>query len=195
MDEADVVILLVDAQEGLADQDKKIAALAHEKGRGLIIALNKWDTMPPLKNALAAATDRIRFLFPQMEYAPVVPLCALDGTGLEALLNAAQRLHSQLVRRIETSALNQALEKWLREYPPPIGPQTRFKVKYAVQVSDNPVKFVFFVSRPQAVSEAYVSYLKNRIRRDLGFSQVPLGIELRPSGKARPRSAGGTRQD
>jgi GTP-binding protein len=183
MDEADIVILLIDAQEGLAEQDKKIAALAHERGRGVILVLNKWDTMPRIKNSLAAASDRVRFLFPQMNYAPIVALCALDGAGVEELLSTALRMYAQLVKRIDTAPLNQALERWLEEYPPPIGPQTRFKVKYAVQVSDNPVKFVFFVSRPGAVSEAYVSYLRNRLRKDLGYSLIPVEIEIRSSGK------------
>jgi GTP-binding protein len=183
MDEADVVILLIDAREGLAEQDKKIAALAHEKGRGIILALNKWDTMPGVKNSFTAAADRTRFLFPKMDYAPIVALCALDGAGVEELLAAAVRMYAQLNKRVETAPLNQALERWLEEYPPPIGPRTRFKVKYAVQVSDNPVKFVFFVSRPGAVGEAYVSYLRNRIRKDLGYSLIPIGIELRSSGK------------
>jgi GTP-binding protein len=188
MDEADIVILLIDAREGLAEQDKKIAALAHEKGRGIILALNKWDTMPAVKNSFTAAADRTRFLFPKMDYAPIVALCALDGTGVEELLSTAVRMYGQLNKRIETAALNQALERWLEEYPPPVGPQTRFKVKYAVQVSDNPVKFIFFVSRPGAVGEAYVSYLRNRIRKDLGYSLVPVAIELRSSG--RPGSEG-----
>jgi GTP-binding protein len=181
MDEADVVVLLIDAREGLSDQDKKIAALAHERGRGIVLALNKWDTMPPVKNAFNAVRDRIRFLFGQMEYAPIVAVSARDGTGVDALLDTAVRIYGQLVRRIDTGPLNQALERWLLEYPPPAGPRTRFKVKYALQVSDNPVGFIFFVSRPQAVSEAYVSYLKNKIRKDLGYSMIPIGIELRPS--------------
>ncbi|MDR2759238.1 MAG: ribosome biogenesis GTPase Der [Spirochaetaceae bacterium] len=185
MDEADIVILLIDAQEGLAEQDKKIAALAHEKGRGIILALNKWDTMPPVKNSFTAASDRTRFLFPKMDYAPIAALCALDGAGVEELLATAVRMYAQLNKRVETAPLNQALERWLEEYPPPIGPRTRFKVKYAVQVSDNPVKFIFFVSRPGAVSEAYVSYLRNRIRKDLGYSLIPVEIELRPSGEGR----------
>jgi GTP-binding protein len=183
MDEADIVILLIDAQEGLAEQDKKIAALAHERGRGLILVLNKWDTMPRIKNSLTAASDRVRFLFPKMDYAPIVALCALDGAGVEELLTTAMRMYTQLNKRIDTAPLNQALERWLEEYPPPIGPQTRFKVKYAVQVSDNPVKFVFFVSRPAAVSEAYVSYLRTRLRKDLGYSLIPVEVELRSSGK------------
>jgi GTP-binding protein len=186
MDEADIVILLIDAQEGLAEQDKKIAALAHERGRGIILVLNKWDTMPQIKNSLTAASDRVRFLFPKMDYAPIVALCALDGAGVTELLSTALRMYAQLVKRVDTAPLNQALERWLEEYPPPIGPQTRFKVKYAVQVSDNPVKFVFFVSRIGAVSEAYVSYLRNRLRKDLGYSMIPVEIELRASGKPNP---------
>ncbi|MDR1957126.1 MAG: ribosome biogenesis GTPase Der [Treponema sp.] len=179
--QADLVFLIIDAQEGLSDQDKKIAALAHDHGRGIIMVLNKWDTMPVVKNSVQAVQDRIRFLFGKMEYAPIIPVSAKDGTGVAKLLDTAISLYGQLIRRIDTSLLNRTLERWLAEYPPPIGPQTRFKIKYALQVSDKPVKFVFFVSRPQAVTASYISYLRNKIRKDLGFSQIPITIELRSS--------------
>ena len=187
IDNSDIVFLIIDAQEGLTDQDKKIAALAHDKGRGIILVLNKWDTMPQIKNALQAAEDRIRFVFPKMEYAPVLGISARDGTGVDKLLNMALRMYGQLKHHIETSELNQALEKWMEENPPPVGKQTRFRVKYAVQTSANPVRFVFFVSRKDAVSEAYISFLRNRIRSNLGFSLIPVDIELRSSGKRSTR--------
>jgi len=183
IDEADVVILLIDSAEGLSEQDKKIAALAHNKGRGIIMALNKWDAMPRIKNAFEAARDRVRFLFGKMEYAPVLPVSAKDGTGIDKLLNTVITMYAQLNTRIETSHLNNALQKWLEESPPPSGPQTRFSVKYAVQSSANPVRFIFFVSRPKAVSEAYISYLRNRIRKDLGFSYIPVEVKVRASRK------------
>jgi GTP-binding protein len=183
--EADIVILLIDAQEGLSDQDKKIAALAHDQGRGIIMALNKWDAMPKVKNTFEAVKDRINFMFGKMEYAPIIPISAKDGTGIDKLLSTVITMYRQLTTQVETSRLNQSLERWLEENPPPYGPQTRFKVKYAVQRSANPVNFIFFVSRPKAVSEAYISYLRNRIRKDLGFSMVPVGVEVRLSGKKR----------
>ena len=181
IDDADIVFLIIDAQEGLTDQDKKIAALAHDKGRGIILVLNKWDTMPTTKNTFEAVRDRMHFLFGQMEYAPIIPVCALDGNGVDKLLNTSLRMYAQLNKQIETAVLNRALEKWLTETPPPSGPQTRFKIRYAIQKEANPVKFVFFVSRLHAVSESYIAYLRNRIRRDLDFSLIPLSIELRAS--------------
>jgi GTP-binding protein len=186
MDDADIVFLMIDAQDGLSDQDKKIAALADERGRGIVMVLNKWDTMPDVKNAFTAVQDRIRFLFGQMEYAPIMPISARDGTGLDALLNITIRMYSQLNLHTDTGVLNQALARWLLESPPPAGPQTRFKLKYAVQVSENPIRFVFFASRPKAVGESYVSYLRNRLRRDLGYSLIPLGIEIRGSPRKEP---------
>jgi len=183
IDEADIVFLVIDAQESLTDQDKKIASLAHDKGRGLILVLNKWDTMPTVKNTFEAVCDRIHFLFGQMEYAPIIALSALGGSGIEELLNTSLKMYDQLKRQIETAALNSALEKWLTEYPPPSGPRTRFKIRYAVQNEANPVRFIFFTSRTHAVSDTYVAYLRNRIRRDLGFSLVPVAIDIRPSSK------------
>jgi len=183
INDADIVILMIDAEESLTEQDKKIAALAHDKGRGIIMALNKWDTMPQHKNTFEAVADRIRFLFGQMEYAPILPVSAKDGTGVDKLLNTAIKMHGQLNTQITTSQLNQALEKWLTESPPPTGPRTRFKIKYAVQKSANPVHFIFFASRIQAVSDSYTAYLRNKIRKDLGFSMIPVLVDIKSSSK------------
>jgi GTP-binding protein len=87
-------------------------------------------------------------------------------------------LHAQLTRKIETSKLNKAVEAWVEATPPPVGPRTRFKLRYAVQTSVNPQKFTIFVSRPEAVSEAYASFLRNRIREDLGMDKIPVMLEI-----------------
>jgi GTP-binding protein len=189
IDEADIVFLLIDAEEGLTDQDKKIAALAHDKGRGIILVLNKWDKMPEIKNGFQAACDRIRFFFGKLEFAPILALSGLEGSGLDKLLNTALMMYRQLNTQVETAKLNQSLEQWLADYPPPSGPRTHFKLRYGVQKSSNPVRFIFFASRPQAVGEAYIAYLRNRIRADLGFSLIPVAVEIRGVPKT------GTRQD
>ena len=181
INDADIVVLMIDAAEGLSDQDKKIAALAHDKGRGIITALNKWDTMPQHKDTFKTAADKIHFQFGQMEYAPIIPVSAKDGTGADKLLNTAIKMYGQLNRQISTSQLNQALEKWLKEYPPPIGPRTRFKIKYVVQKSANPVHFIFFASRIQAVTDSYIAYLRNKIRKELGFSLIPVIVDVKSS--------------
>jgi GTPase len=181
INDADIVVLMIDAEEGLSDQDKKIAALAHDKGRGIIMALNKWDTMPQQKNTFKDAEEKIHFQFGQMEYAPVIPVSAKDGSGVDKLLNTAIKMYGQLNLQIGTSQLNQALEKWLQEYPPPTGPRTYFKIKYAVQKSANPVHFIFFVSRIQVINDSYISYLRNKIRKDLGFSLIPILLEIKSS--------------
>jgi len=181
INDADVIVLMIDAEEGLSDQYKKIAALAHDKGRGIIMALNKWDMMPRQKNTFKDAEEKIHFQFGQMEYAPVIPVSAKDGTGVDKLLNTVIKMYGQLNLQIGTSQLNQALEKWLQEYPPPAGPRTYFKIKYAVQKSANPVHFIFFVSRIQVVNDSYISYLRNKIRKDLGFSLIPILLEIKSS--------------
>ncbi|MDR1095108.1 MAG: ribosome biogenesis GTPase Der [Spirochaetaceae bacterium] len=183
--EADLVILLLDATEGLTDQDKKIAALACEQGRGVIIALNKWDLMPDVKNALNAVIDRIRFLFGQMNYAPILPLSAIDGGGVDEILKTAVKMYRQLTRKIETATLNEALARWQEEYPPPSGPKTRFSIKYGVQTSTNPAAFAFFATRPHAVRGNYASYIENKIRKTLGFSLIPITIDWRGTRKKR----------
>jgi len=184
VDECDIVILMIDAKEGLTEQDKKITAFAVEKGRGIIFALNKWDEMPDIKNAFEAARDKLRYFFGQVSYAPVLPLSAKEGTGVDKLLNTIVSVHAELCKETETSVLNRAVSAWIDETPPPIGTRTRFKLRYAVQSSVNPLHFIFFVTRPEAVKEAYIAFLRNKIRTELGYDLVPLTVELRASRQA-----------
>lgn len=178
---ADIVIHMIDAQEGLADQDKKIIAHAANEGLGVIFVLNKWDTMDGSPKTFKDAVRNLRISFGQMEWAPVLSLSALNGTGISELLSTALRLWKQLSRRVDTSALNLALNDWITASPPPQGRMNKFKIRYLVQTQANPVKFLAFATRPEAVSESYISYLRNRIRKDLGFDEIPVVLEVKGS--------------
>jgi len=183
LDRADVVVLMIDAVEGLSDQDKKIVRLATDKGRGVVFALNKWDQMPTIKNTFEASRDKLQFFFAQMAYAPVLPLSAKEGEGVEKLLKTVADLFDQLNTKIETSRLNKAVHDWIDSSPPPASPRARFKLRYAVQTGVNPVSFAIFATRPELVGESYRSYLRNKIRTNLGFKSVPVEVELRASRK------------
>lgn len=180
---ADIILLMIDAKEGLTDQDKKIASFAVDEGRGVIFVLNKWDLMPDIKNSFEASKDKLRFFFGQMAYAPIVAVSAKEGTGLDKLMNTVISMYSKLNQRIETSKLNKAVGEWMETTPPPVGPRTKFKLRYAVQISVNPQKFSFFVTRPDAVSDSYLSFLKNRIRDEFGLDTIPVRLELKASRK------------
>ena len=183
IDEADVVCLVVDAQKGLVEQDKKIASLVVERGRGLVLVLNKWDLMEELGNQEEAIVDRVRFLFPVLSFAPIVPTSATEGLGISRLLGVIQEVHRQLHRRVDTSQLNSALRAWVEETPPPSG-KKRWKVRYMTQVSTHPVRFVAFVNRSSDFPKFYYQYLLNRIRRELGFPLVPIALELRDNSRS-----------
>jgi GTP-binding protein len=178
IEESDVICVLVDAGEGLTDQDKKICMLVIKKGKGLILALNKWDLIKKVPNQLQAFTDRIRFLFPVMDFIPILPLSATRGSGVEILLQTVVKVWRTLQRRVETALLNKFVKQWTENYPIP-GKKGRMKIRYATQVSVNPLKFIFFLNMLQGYPQSYSQYLQNRIRKDLGFSHVPIIIELK----------------
>jgi len=180
IEDSDVVILLIDAREGLSEQDKKIASLAVEKGKGIVLALNKCDLLAEPSRELAAIEDRVRFLFPLLDFAPLVPISARTGSGVNRLLEEALRVGRQLSRRVATNRLNQALQNWVAEHPPPVRGRN-VKIRYATQTGVNPLRFLFFVNNRRMFPDRYLLYLKNRLRSDLGFDRVPLRIELRES--------------
>ncbi|NLK46084.1 MAG: ribosome biogenesis GTPase Der [Treponema sp.] len=183
LDNADIVFHIIDAQEGLAEQDKKIVSLAYERGLGVIFVLNKWDTQEQGRKAFKAAEQNMKIMFGQMSYAPVVALSALEGKGIKDLLNTALEVYEQLTRSIETGILNTALNDWVQTYPPPASKSSQFKVRYIVQTSVNPVSFLLFCTRPEVVSQSYLTFLKNRIRNDLGYDKIPIQLELKASRK------------
>jgi GTP-binding protein len=181
LDECDIVFLMIDAREGLAEQDKKICSLAYEHGRGIIFVLNKWDTQDRDRKTFKAAEENIRIMFGHMNYAPVIPLSAKNGDGIKLLMDTAVELYGQLTRRIDTASLNTALNDWLFKFPPPATKTMHFHIRYMVQTGTNPVSFLIFATRPDVVPGSYVSYLKNRIREDLGFDKIPVLLELKAS--------------
>lgn len=180
IEQADVVVLLVDAEKGLSEQDKKIAALVVDRGRGLILGLNKWDLLPDVANQFEAVEDRIRYMFPIISFAPLLPLSAEKGTGIPSLLKEIQNVRSQLLHRVETGTLNRHLADWVERTPPPVhGHRGRPKFRYMTQTNRLPVTFVAFVKHKKAIPESYVGYLKNQIRNDFGMTKIPFRLELR----------------
>ncbi|MDD4573166.1 MAG: ribosome biogenesis GTPase Der [Sphaerochaeta sp.] len=179
IDEADVVLLMIDAIEGLSDQDKKIAQLIVRRGKGIILVLNKIDLLPGVANELEAIKDRMRFLFPVLSFSPISAISATQGKDIGKLLDTVWAVWRQLNKRIDTSTLNTAIKEWGEAYQPPRGSSGHFKVMYGTQISANPIRFLMFVNRIKDFPQSYIQYMKNCIRRDLGFTQVPIEISLR----------------
>lgn len=179
IENAEVVALLVDAEKGLSDQDKKIAQRIVDRGRGVVIVLNKWDLLPKVGNQYQAISDRIRFVFPVLRFAPIIPISATLGDGIDKFLTAVLQVRAQLYKRVETGVLNRHVQKWVEETPPPVRGGRRLKVRYMTQVNTLPVTFVVFVSRKKGFPDSYVQYLKNRIAADFGIDSIPFRLELR----------------
>ncbi len=179
IEESDVVFLMVDAEEGLTEQDKKISAQAVKKGRGIILVLNKWDRIEKTPNVQQAVKDRTRYIFPVLGFAPLIPISATTGEGVEKLLDAAYRVWKQLNKRVETPVINDLIQKLVANYPPPRDSRGHHKIYYATQVEADPVRFVLFVNRKKGFPKSYIQYIVNSIRAELGFPDIPLRVDLR----------------
>ncbi|HZK20479.1 MAG TPA: ribosome biogenesis GTPase Der [Treponemataceae bacterium] len=179
----DILFYLIDAEEGLTEQDKKIIGLAVDRGRGIIFCLNKWDTQKQERRVARKAEENIRIMFGHMNYAPIVEISAKYNKGITNLLNVSMQVYKQLTAKISTSILNKAVKDWILANPPPAKKAGSFRVKYAIQTQANPIVFLLFASRPESVPKTYVSYLKNKFRSDLGFDKIPIFIELKSSRK------------
>ncbi len=179
---ADIVFLVIDASQGLVDQDKKIAGQAVKEGRGIVLVLGKWDLLKDTARLRETVQETVRFQFPVLGFAPIVAISALTGYGMRSLLDTAVSVWEQLHRRVGTGRLNQALETWMAHYRLPVRGKN-YKIRFMTQVSANPVQFVAFVNRMAGFPLAYSQYLENCIRRDLGFPLVPVAIDFKQSRK------------
>jgi GTP-binding protein len=179
INDCDVVFLLIDVEEGLSEQDKKIAHQIVKKGKGVILVLNKWDLKKDVKNEFKAVEDRMRFLFPILDFAPIMAISAKTGEGIKELLDMSLLIKKQLKHRVETPLLNDALAEWLDYTAIPQVKSKTFKIKYMTQVSSDPVEFILFVNRENLFPAAYVRYIKNQIKKEFGFNKIPFTVELK----------------
>ena len=179
VDFAEVVVLLLDATKGLEHQDLKIAAMALEEGRALIIAINKWDVAEDpssLFNGIRAALDDG---LAQVRGVPLLAVSARTGKGLDDMVRAAFDIREAWSRRVPTAALNRWFDDALAANPPPAPGGKRIKLRYITQAKTRPPGFVLFGTRLDALPESYRRYLVNGIRRELGFDAVPIRLTLR----------------
>ncbi len=184
LDRCDVGILLIDAAEGVAEQDAKIARFIYDKGKGCIIAVNKWDLMPQGSSQLRAYLDKVRFNLPFLEFAPVLFISALTGQRLTHLLKTAALLKQRHHRRVQTRQLNELLRKATERHHPPQVRNRPLKFYYAAQIAEAPPHFVVFSNHPASVPESYRRFLINRIREKFGFEGIPIRLSFRDRKKA-----------
>lgn len=179
---ADVVVLLLDAGLPFEKQDLQLADLVEREGRALVIAINKWDTVEDRQATLKRLKEDAERLLPQLSGVPLVAVSALDGAGLDRLMQAVFAIHETWNRRVPTADLNRWLTHQQERHPPPAPGGRRLKLKYLTQVGARPPTFSLFCNRAQAVPDAYRRYLVNGLRSDFGLKGVPIRLNLRERG-------------
>jgi GTP-binding protein len=162
---AEVVILAVDATEGLHDQDLRIAQLIEREGRACVLVLNKWDAVADRNATRRAISDRLEISLTQMKGIPVVTLSALTGAGVERLLPVVRRAHEIWNKRVTTGELNRWFEHALERHPPPLVDGRRLKLQYVTQAKWRPPTFLAFGTRAERIPDVYSRYLVNSLRK------------------------------
>jgi GTP-binding protein len=179
IDMAEIVVLLLDATRGLEAQDLKIADQVLSEGRGLVIAVNKWDVAEGASALFNGIKGALEEGLSQVKGVPVLTVSAKTGKGVGALVEAAFKLREQWSRRISTGALNRWFEDAVAANPPPAPSGQRIKLRYITQARSRPPTFVVFGTRVDSLPASYVRYLVNSMRRDLDLGPVPIRLNLR----------------
>ena len=183
IERAHLVVLMIDARAGVGEQDAKIAGLAHDRGRALVIALNKVDLLS--REDQRKAMDRTREVLAFVPWAPLVTVSALEGQGLSALLGRIHDAVAEHRKRISTAELNRFFEDVLEKHPPPTMHHRAVRLYYITQVSVAPPTFVIITNEPRGVHFSYQRYVVNQIRERFGFKGTPIRVVYR--GKKRGR--------
>ena len=179
IDFAEVVVLLLDATQGLEHQDLKIASMVLEEGRALIIAINKWDIAEDPSKLFNGIRDALNDGLAQVKGVPMFAVSARTGKGLDDLIAAGFDIRAVWSKRVSTGLLNRWFDDALAANPPPAPGGKRIKLRYITQAKTRPPGFVLFGTRLDLVPESYRRYLVNGIRRELGFDAVPVRLMLR----------------
>ncbi|MBR0870888.1 ribosome biogenesis GTPase Der [Bradyrhizobium tropiciagri] len=181
---AEVVVMMMDAQNKFEEQDLRIADLVEREGRAIVLAVNKWDLVERKPNQISQLRTDADHWLPQVKGAPIVAVSGLMGEGIDRLMSAIQQAYAVWNRRLPTSALNRWFEQAIQANPPPAVSGRRLKLNYITQVKARPPSFVLFCSRADAIPQFYLRYLTNSLRETFDLPGTPVRITLRE--KANP---------
>lgn len=179
IERSDVVILMIDAVEGVTEQDAKIVGIAHDRGRGLIIAVNKWDAVEKDNSTVKEYTKKIRDVLSFVPYAEIIFISALTGQRTKKIFDLLETVIQNHAMRIQTGVLNEILMEAVALQQPPSDKGKRLKLFYMTQVSTKPPTFVLFVNKKELMHFSYQRYIENRIRDTFGFAGTPIRIFIR----------------
>ncbi|MEL7462626.1 MAG: ribosome biogenesis GTPase Der [Pseudomonadota bacterium] len=176
---AEVVIVLMDADNAYETQDLRIADLAEREGRAVVFAVNKWDLVEDKQERLKELKEMQERLLPQLSGAPLITLAAITGRGLERLREAVMSMHEIWNMRLTTAKLNNWLLAKVQGHPPPAPSGRRIRLRYMTQVKARPPSFMVSCSKPEDLPESYTRFLVNGLRKDFGMRGVPIRIAMR----------------
>ncbi len=179
MDRSHVVLMVLDASEGVTDQDLAVAGYAYEKGRAVILLVNKWDLPEKDDQTMGKFVEEVRRRFKFLPFAPLLFVSALTGQRVNKVMALVESVAAEFNRRIPTPALNQGLEEIVAKHPPAMVHGRRIKFYYAAQSAVRPPTFVLFTNNPDDIHFSYQRYLTNGFREKFKFNQVPLRLEFK----------------
>ena len=174
VERADIVVLLIDATEGVTEQDAKIAGIAHERGKGIIIAVNKWDLVEKDDKTIYKFTDKVRQTLSFMNYAEIIFISAETGQRISKLFGMIDDVIENHTLRVQTGVLNEILSEAVAMKQPPSDKGKRLRIYYMTQVSVKPPTFVLFINDKKLMHFSYTRYLENQIRNTFGFKGTPI---------------------
>ncbi|PHS36483.1 MAG: ribosome biogenesis GTPase Der [Alkaliphilus sp.] len=179
IERADVCLLIIDATEGVTEQDKKIAGYSHENGKAIVIVVNKWDLIKKDTKTMKEFTKNFRNDLAYLEYAPLIFISALTGQRLNKLLEVTKFVANQNSMRVATGTLNEVIGEATLLNQPPSDKGKRLRIYYTTQVSVKPPTFILFINDKKLMHFSYQRYLENKIRENFGFEGTPLRFILR----------------
>ena len=182
VERADVCLIMIDASEGITEQDEKIAGLSHEGGKGAIIVVNKWDKIEKDNSTVKEFTDDIRTALAYMPYAPIIFISALTGQRVDKLFDLINSVYEQNCMRISTGTLNDVLNDAITRVQPPTDKGKRLKIYYMTQVGTKPPTFVIFCNNAELFHFSYQRYIENKLREVFGFDGTPIRFIIRERG-------------
>lgn len=183
IDRSDVVLMVIDAVDGVTEQDKKIVGYAHEAGKGIILVINKWDLVEKDDKTMNKYDKKIRESLSFLHYAPTLYVSALTGQRVQKILDLVDFVAEQQNLRLSTARINEVINEAVMITPPPTDKGRRLKILYVTQVGVKPPKFVFFVNEPELMHFSYERYLQNQIRENFGFQGTPIWFIIRKKDK------------